>query len=68
MLPLEGMVVTSEFTFYVGVDWATEHHQVCIWDCDGRLVRQQRVLMAMLKSGQAYDPTRRQSNVSAPAA
>ena len=26
------------------------------------------VLMAMLKSGQAYDPTRQQSNVSAPAA
>jgi hypothetical protein len=37
------MVVTSEFTFYVGVDWATEHHQVCISDCDGRVVRQQRI-------------------------
>lgn len=37
------MVVTSEFTFYVGVDWATEHHQVCILDCDGRVVRQQRI-------------------------
>ena len=35
--------MTCEFTFYVGVDWATEHHQVRILDCDGRVVQQQSI-------------------------
>jgi hypothetical protein len=29
---------SSEFAFYVGVDWGTEAHQVCVTDADGKVV------------------------------
>ena len=35
--------MADEFTFYLGVDWATEYHQMCILDSEGHLIRQQKI-------------------------
>ena len=35
--------MAGEFTFYLGVDWATEYHRMCILDSDGHLIRQQKI-------------------------
>ena len=40
--------MTGEFSFYVGIDWATEQHQACVMDSEGHvlesseLIRQER--------------------------
>lgn len=35
--------MASEFAFYVGVDWGTEAHQICVMDADGRVVCERSV-------------------------
>jgi Transposase/Transposase IS116/IS110/IS902 family len=32
-----------EFSFYVGVDWATEQHQACILDAQGQVLAQRKI-------------------------
>ena len=34
----------SEFTFFVGIDWATEAHQVCVLDHNRKVVGERSVL------------------------
>jgi Transposase/Transposase IS116/IS110/IS902 family len=34
--------VTSEFDFYVGIDWATQKHQACIMDAEGQVLEQRK--------------------------
>lgn len=31
------------FSFYVGLDWATQTHRVCVMDADGQILRQETV-------------------------
>ena len=31
------------FCFYVGVDWATQTHRVCLMDANGEILRQQSI-------------------------
>lgn len=33
----------SAFCFYVGVNWATQTHRVCVMDAKGEIVRQQSI-------------------------
>lgn len=35
--------MTSEFDFYIGVDWGTEAHQICVMSADGTVVCEQNV-------------------------
>jgi predicted NBD/HSP70 family sugar kinase len=33
--------VDAEFSFYVGVDWATQTHRVCVMDAQGKILLEQ---------------------------
>ena len=33
-----GLIMTDEVRWFVGIDWASEQHQVCLLDADGRVV------------------------------
>ena len=33
----------SEFAFFVGVDWGTESHQICVMDLEGKIVCERSV-------------------------
>lgn len=35
--------MTSEFHFYLGVDWATEQHQASIMDVQGQVLAQRKI-------------------------
>jgi lysophospholipid acyltransferase (LPLAT)-like uncharacterized protein len=35
--------VTPDFHFYLGIDWATEQHQACIMDSQGRVLAQRKI-------------------------
>jgi transposase len=35
--------MASEFDFYIGVDWGTEAHQICVMSADGNVVCEQNV-------------------------
>jgi transposase len=35
--------MASEFNFYIGVDWGTEAHQICVMSADGTVVCEQNV-------------------------
>ena len=35
--------MTAEFSFYVGIDWATEQHQACILDAQGQVLEQRKI-------------------------
>jgi len=36
--------VDAEFSFYVGVDWATQTHRVCVMDAQGKILLEQALL------------------------
>ena len=35
--------MTSEFDFYLGIDWAAEQHQACIMDSQGQVLGQRKI-------------------------
>jgi transposase len=35
--------VDAEFSFYVGVDWATQTHRVCVMDAQGKILLEQAI-------------------------
>jgi transposase len=35
--------VENPFLFFVGIDWATENHQVCVVDRDGKIIAERQV-------------------------
>jgi len=35
--------VDTEFSFYVGVDWATQTHRVCVMDAQGKILLEQAI-------------------------
>jgi hypothetical protein len=41
--------MSHRFEFWVGIDWATQAHQICLLDADGRLLAERPVS----QSGQA---------------
>jgi hypothetical protein len=36
--PSKGGNVSEQYHWFVGIDWVTENHEVCIVDCDGGVV------------------------------
>ena len=33
----------NEFSFYIGIDWATQIHRVCVMDAEGQVLLEQAV-------------------------
>ncbi len=33
----------SQFCFYVGIDWATQNHEICLIDADGKTIKQKTI-------------------------
>ncbi|HEX4164337.1 MAG TPA: transposase [Bryobacteraceae bacterium] len=33
----------SRFCFYVGIDWATQNHEICVIDADGKTIKQKTI-------------------------
>ncbi|HEX4163850.1 MAG TPA: transposase [Bryobacteraceae bacterium] len=37
-------MLTKTFLFFVGIDWATEEHRVCLINADGQIISERSVL------------------------
>jgi len=33
----------GEFCFYVGIDWASQNHEICLIDADGKTIKQKTI-------------------------
>ena len=33
----------GQFCFYVGIDWATQNHEICLIDADGKTIKQKTI-------------------------
>lgn len=39
----EVLNVENNFRFYIGIDWSTQTHQICLADRDGKLLKQSKI-------------------------